>query len=203
MTIEPLYLVFAAVTALAGLLAAIAIRAPRATAARAAAVALTAALLPLAYLALNEILALPKPAGHEWFKAKVRQATVLGVSLEEGKAIYLWLRLDGSREPRYYRLPWQAKNAQKLQSAMDRAIEEDAVVRVINPFSRDSWTNEGEINIEVILPPVPPPKHPLPPRDIFNPRADAAQAALNETRILPPRPERAACASASLMRRIG
>jgi len=177
--IEPLYLVFAAVTALAGLLAAIAIRAPRGTAARSAAVALTAALLPLAYLALNEILSLPKPASHEWFKASARQATVLGVSLDEGKAIYLWLRLDDSLEPRYYRMPWQARNAEKLQSAVQRAIEENGVVRLMNPFSRDSWTNQGEINIELVLPPVPPLKHPQPPPRIFNPRAGPGQAASN------------------------
>jgi len=201
--IDPLYLLFAAATALAAGLAAIAIRAPRATALRAAAVALTAALLPLAYLALNELLSLPKPASHEWYKASAKQATVLGVSLEEGKAIYLWLRLDDSLEPRYYRMPWQAKNAQKLQSAVQQAIEHEAVVRMLNPFSRDSWTNQGEINIEVILPPVPPLKHPQPPPRIFNPRAEAAQALSNETRILPPRPARAAWARASLMRRMG
>ena len=128
---------------------------------------------------------------------------MLGVSLQEGKAIYLWLRLDDSLEPRYYRLPWQAKNAQKLQSAMERAIEQNAVVRMLNPFSRDSWTNQGEINIELVLPPVPPLKHPQPTPRIFNPRAGTDQAASNETRILPERPARSAWATASLMRRIG
>lgn len=201
--IEPIYLLFAAVTALTGALAAIAIRAPRATLPRVAAVVLTAIALPLGYLALNEILSLPKPAGHEWFEAQAGKATVLGVSLEEGKAIYLWLRLDGSAEPRYYRMPWHVKNAQKLQSAVDRAIEENGVVRMLNPFSRKSWTDQGEINLEVILPPRPPLKHPQPPPQIFNPRAAAAQAPSNETRILPERAPRAAWARASLMRRIG
>jgi len=168
--IDPLYLVFAAVTAVAGLLAAIAIRSPRATPLRVAAVALTAALLPLAYMGLNENLARPKPASHEWLKASAERATVLGVSLEEGKAIYLWLRLDGSLEPRYYRMPWQPKNAQKLQSAVQQAIDEDGIVRLFNPFSRDSWTNQGEINLEIVRPPVPPLKHPQPPPRIFNPR---------------------------------
>jgi hypothetical protein len=168
--IDPLYLVFAAVTAVAGFLAAIAIRAPRATPLRVAAVALAAAFLPLAYLGLNENLARPKPASHEWFKASAEQATVLGMSLEEGKAIYLWVRLDASLEPRYYRMPWQAKNAQKLQSAMEQAIDEDGIVRLFNPFSRDSWTNQGEINIEIVRPPVPPLKHPQPAPRIFNPR---------------------------------
>jgi hypothetical protein len=174
--IEPLYLIFAGVTALAGLLAAIAIRAPRATPMRVAAVALTAALLPFVYLGLNEILARPKPASHEWFKASAKQATVLGVSLVEGKAIYLWLRLEGSLEPRYYRMPWHVKNAQKLQSAVQRAIEEDGVARMMNPFSRDSWTNQGEINIDIVPPPVPPLKHPQPPPRIFNPREGAVQS---------------------------
>jgi hypothetical protein len=201
--IEPIYLLFAAVTALTGAIATIAIRAPRGTLPRAAAVALTAAALPLGYLALNEILSLPKPAGHEWFKAQAGKATVLGVSLDEGKAIYLWLRLDGSPEPRYYRMPWHVRNAQKLQSAVDRAIEENGVVRMLNPFSRKSWTNQGEINLEVILPPRPPLKHPRPPPRIFNPRASAAQASPNATRILPERPPRGAWARASLMRRTG
>jgi len=168
--IDPLYLIFAAVTAVAGVLAAIAIRSPRATPLRIAAVALTAALLPLAYLGLNENLARPKPASHEWFKAHADQATVLGVSLEEGKAIYLWLRLDGSPEPRYYRMPWQVRNAQKLQSAVEQAIDEDGIVRLFNPFAKDSWTNQGEINVEIVRPRVPPLKHPLPRPRIFNPR---------------------------------
>lgn len=168
--IDPLYLVFAAVTAVAGLLAAIAIGAPRATPLRVAAVAVTAAFLPLAYLGLSENLARPKPASHEWIKARAEQATVLGVSLEEGKAIYLWLRLDDSLEPRYYRMPWQVRNAQKLQSAVEQAIDEDGIVRLFNPFSRDSWTNQGEINLQIVRPPVPPLKHPPPRPRIFNPR---------------------------------
>lgn len=176
--IGPAYLLFAASVVLAGLLAAIAIRAPRATAWRVAAVALTAAFVPFAWLSLNEMLARPKPATHEWFKANAKHATVLGASLEEGKAIYLWLRLDDSLEPRYYRLPWQQRNAEKLQSAIQRAIEEDAVVRIFNPFSRDSWTNEGELNVEIVPPPRPPLKHPQPPPRIFDPRQGAVQSRL-------------------------
>ena len=168
--IEPFYFVFAAVTLLAALLAAIAIRAPRATPVRAAAVAITTAFIPLAYLGLNEILARPRPVTHEWFNASAKHATVLGVSLEEGKAIYLWLRVDESLEPRFYRMPWRQKNAEKLQQAVQRAAEEDVGVRIDNPFSRHSWTEQGEINIEFVRPDVPPMKHPTPPPRIFNPR---------------------------------
>ena len=169
--IEPLYLLFAGATVLAALLAAIAIRAPRAMPLRIAALAITTAFLPFAYLGLNEILARPKPVTHEWFNSSAKQAMVLGVSLDEGKAIYLWLRLDGSREPRYYRMPWQVRNAQKLQSAVEQAIDEDGIVRLFNPFAKDSWTNQGEINVEIVRPRVPPLKHPPPRPRIFNPRA--------------------------------
>ncbi len=168
--IEPFYLVFAAVTLLAAGLAAIAIHAPRATPVRAAAVAITAALVPLAYLGLNEILARPRPVTHEWFNAAAKHATVLGVSLDEGRAIYLWLRVDESLEPRYYRMPWRRKNAEKLQEALTRAAEEDIGVRIDNPFSRHSWSDQGEINIEFVRPAVPPMKNPPPPPRIFNPR---------------------------------
>lgn len=174
--IEPLYFIFACFTALAALLAAIAIRTPRATPVRAAAVAIAAAFIPFAYLGLNEILARPKPMTHEWFNSSAKQAMVLGVSLEEGKAIYLWLRVDDALEPRYYRLPWQQRNAEKLQKAVEEAVEEDVGVRIHNPFSRHSWSNQGEINVEIVRPPVPPMKHPpLPPR-IFNPRGQQVRA---------------------------
>ncbi|MDH3287316.1 MAG: hypothetical protein OEP48_06285 [Betaproteobacteria bacterium] len=174
--IEPLYFIFACFTALAALLAAIAIRAPRATPVRAAAIAITAAFIPFAYLGLNEILARPKPMTHEWFNASAKYAMVLGVSLEEGKAIYLWLRVDGSLEPRYYRLPWQQRNAEKLQKAIERAVEEGLGVRVENPFSKPAWTDQGEINIDLVHPPEPPMKHPSPPPQIFNPRERQVRA---------------------------
>lgn len=176
--IEPLYLLFVCATLLVALLAAIAIRAPRAISLRVAALVITAAFLPFVYLGLTEILARPKPMTHEWFNSSAKQAMVLGVSLDEGKAIYLWLRVDGSLEPRYYRLPWQQRNAEKLQKAVEEAAEEDVGVRIQNPFSRQSWTNQGEINVELVRPPMPPMKHPAPPPRIFNPRERQARAPL-------------------------
>ncbi len=107
------------------------------------AIAVTAAFLPFAYLGLNEILARPKSMTHEWFNASAKHATVLGVSLDEGKAIYLWLRVDDSLEPRYYRLPWQQRNAEKLQKAIGRAVEEGLGVRVENPFSKPFLVRSG------------------------------------------------------------
>ena len=176
--IEPVYVLFACATVLAALLAAIAIRAPRATTPRVIAVAITTAFIPFAYLGLTEILARPKPMTHEWFNTSAKHAMVLGVSLREGEAIYLWLRVDDSFEPRYYRLPWQQRNAEKLQKAIEEAAEEDIGVRIDNPFSTHSWTNQGEINVELVRPPVPPMKFPPPPPRIFNPREQQVRARL-------------------------
>ncbi|MDH3670846.1 MAG: hypothetical protein OES46_06715 [Gammaproteobacteria bacterium] len=170
---DTLILLFAASIGVAALLAAIAIWAPRATPIRATAVLVTALFIPLAYLGLTEILSQPKPMGHEWFKRHVDEATILGVSIDEGKAIYLWLRLDRSLEPRYYKLPWRMQLAEKLQNLIDEAIKENATVKIKSPFSRKSFDDLGDLNIEIILPPLPPQKLPPQPPQFFNPRQRA------------------------------
>ena len=86
---------------------------------------------------------------------------MLGVSLDEGKAIYLWLRLDGALTPRYYVLPWQANVAERLQKLVEEAIEKGATVRIMNPFTRQSFQDLGQLNIEIVPPPALPRK-PLP-----------------------------------------
>jgi len=163
-------LLFAALIGVAALLASIAIWAPRATFVRSAAVVATALFVPLTYLGINELLSKPKPMAQEWADKHVAEATVLGVSLDEGKAIYLWLRLDGARAPRYYVLPWQPKVAEKLQNVVDEAIEKEATVRIMNPFTGRSFLDLGELNIEIVPPPRPPQKRPPDVPQIFNPR---------------------------------
>ena len=106
----------------------------------------------------------------EWFKRQVDEATLLGVSVREGHAIYLWLRLDDSLEPRYYVLPWQQQLAEKLQNLIDEAIRDGASVTIANPFSRKSFDDLGSMNMRIIRPPQPPLKPPSPPPQFFNPR---------------------------------
>ena len=108
--------------------------------------------------------------GYEMYADEVGEAEVLGVSLDEGQAIYMWVRLDDAIEPRYYVLPWRQKLAEKLQTLIDDAIQEDGNVMIINPFSRQFYTDPGDLNMEVVLPEIPPQKPPPPPARIFNPR---------------------------------
>lgn len=137
---------------------------------RSIAVLLTAFLVPIGYMAVTELLSQPKPMAHEWFKRHVDEAIVLGVSVREGEAIYLWLRLDDSLEPRYYVLPWQQQLAEKLQNVVDEAIQDGAAVTIANPFSRKTFDDLGSMNVQIIRPPQPPMKPPAPPPQFFNPR---------------------------------
>lgn len=167
---KDLFLIFVALLSVAALLASIAIWSHRRVTIRATAVVLTTLFIPIAYVGISELLSQPKPMRHEWFKRHVDEAKLLGVSVEEGKAIYLWLRLDDSLEPRYYVIPWQQQLAEKLQNVIDEAINEGAAVIISDPFSRKAFDNLGDMNIRIIRPPQPPMKPPSPPPQFFNPR---------------------------------
>lgn len=165
-----LFYAVAATTGIAAALASLAIWAPRPTRVRVLAVVITALFLPLAYVQFTEMLSRPKPVSFEWYERSAKKAVVLGVSLREDVSIYLWLRPAGSVEPRYYVAPWNMKLAEKLEHAVEQAARGNSTVVLENPFSRRSLEQWGELNVEVVPPPMPPMKRPrLPPR-VFNPR---------------------------------
>ncbi len=151
---------FAATIALFALLTAIAIWSPRKTLIRVVALVSAALLMPLGYVELTELLSRPKPIDFEWFEREALSAVVLGVSFEEGEAIYLWLQLESSPEPRYYTLPWRQELAERLEQAVDDAISRGSTVTIATPFSPKSLDELGNLNIEIIPPPVPPTKMP-------------------------------------------
>ncbi|MFQ5764607.1 MAG: hypothetical protein ACE5GT_06740 [Rhodospirillales bacterium] len=165
-----LFYVFAGAAGIAAALATIAIWAPRPTRVRLLAVAVTTLFLPLVYVQMAEMLSRPKPAPFEWYERQTKEAVVLGVSLDEGESIYLWLRLADSIEPRYYVVPWNLRLAERLEEALDEAIQSNAMIVLQNPFYRRSLEQWGDLNVDIIPPPLPPQKlPPLPPR-LFNPR---------------------------------
>lgn len=168
---ENLIYIFIASVGMAALLATIAIWSPRRTRIRVVAIVVTAMFLPLGYIELVELLSNPKPMSYEWFKSDAEFATVLGVSFEEGVAIYLWLRLEDEIKPRYYVLPWGNKLAERLEEAVDDAVAKNSTVVIPTPFSPKSLEELGNMNIRIIPPPVPPTKTPpfTKPR-VFNPR---------------------------------
>ena len=161
---------FGALIAVGAGLASLAIWAPRLARVRIAALVITALFLPLGYVQYVELLSKPKPKNFEWFQRNVEEAEILGVSLKEGEAIYMWLRLDGAIEPRYYVFPWDLKLAERLEEDVYSAIGRNSKLIIKNPFERRMGDNLGDLNLKIVPPPVMPLKKPqLPPR-IFNPR---------------------------------
>lgn len=167
---DVLYYVFAAAALVAGALASIAIWAPRPARVRMLALLTTVLFLPLVYLQIVEVLSKPKPVGFEWYERGADGAEVLSVSFDEGRAIYLWLRLDGSSEPRAYVMPWNVRLAEKLEHAVDEALRRNSTVLLKKPFYRRSFEEWGDLNVEIIPPPLPPQKRPPVEPRVFNPR---------------------------------
>lgn len=130
---EILYL-FAAVVALACTLATITVWAPRKLWIRVVAVVFAGLLIPTAYASLNELLSRPKPVSIEWARAATEEATVIGSSIREGEAIYLWLQIEDIAEPRAYVLPWSKQLAKQLHEAQKEVGKKGGTVGMRQPF---------------------------------------------------------------------
>ncbi len=150
------FYLFALLLALACALAAVSIWSPRALAAKLSALALAALLLPLGYASLADLLSRPKPVTLEWVHRDLAEATVLGAKLQEGQAIYLWLRLADLEEPRAYVLPWDQRLAEQLHRAQREADTNNAGLQLKLPFM--SGQDERERMFYALPQPANPPK---------------------------------------------
>lgn len=121
----------------AAILANIGIWSPRNGWLKMSAIAVTALFLPLAYGSISELLSRPKPVSLEWARRAMPEAQLIGASLQEGKAIYIWLQTPDSPEPRAYELPWSKETAKQLQRAQRAAKKSKSGVRIRNPFDAD------------------------------------------------------------------
>lgn len=147
---------FSIVGILATVLAAIGLAAPRKFWIKVSALVTIALFLPTAYAALAELLSRPKPVGIEWAERNAPHATVLGAQLQEGKAIYLWLILEGHDEPRAYVLPWNKKMARQLHETRREARRKGSKVMMRLPFKKPR--DDGPRMFYA------PPQPPLPPK---------------------------------------
>lgn len=166
-----IYYVFAAAIGTAAILCSIAIWAPRETTVRVLALAVMTLFAPLVYVQMTGLLAKPKPVAFAWLERDVERAELLSVSFDEGKAIYVWLRLDGMIEPRFYSLPWRQQMAEDMEDAVEQASRTGSKLIVSNPFSKPSLEEGGGVSIEIIPPAMPPFKKPTIPPKVYNPRS--------------------------------
>ena len=136
-----------------------------------------APLMPAAYAAMVDLLSKPKPATFEWWLDQADEATVLGSSVAEDRAIYLWLQLDGVSEPRAYVLPWDQRAAEQLQKAAREAAERQAAVRMRLPF--EPTLDDREPRFYALPQPALPPKDGRAPR----PRSTGHPAPMPDRRV--------------------
>jgi hypothetical protein len=113
--------------------------------------------IPLGFL---ESAGVPKPYRLEW--RGLDDANVLGVSLDEPKAIYIWAMVPGEKQPRAYALPWDIKNAEQAQNAL-RQAEKNGGKAMMRPPSGAATDDEAPMFYAQPQQP-PPPKAPPPAR---------------------------------------
>ncbi len=146
--------VFTILGGLAFILANIAIWAPRKLRVKVGALITVAVFLPATYISLSEMLSRPKPVDSEWAHRELAEATVIGVQMVEGEAIYVWLGLEGIEEPRAYTLPWDEKTARQLHGARRTAEASGTRVKMRKPFEQ---SNDERERIFYAAPQPPPP----------------------------------------------
>ena len=147
---------FVPLVLVAALLANIGIFSPRRMGLKLSALVAAAMFIPLGYTSLSELMSRPKPVAMEWLRRELPEATLLGASMQENKAIYLWLRVPELDEPRAYVLPWNRKLAEQLQRAQREAKKNRNGVRVRRPFDGTEDPRERMFYAA--------PQQPLPPK---------------------------------------
>ena len=136
------YALYTVVALLVALLATISIWSPRTVRIKLAALIVSAAMMPAAYAGFSELLSKPKPVELEWMARQVAEADVVAADMQEGEAIYLWLKYPGSKTPRAYVLPWSEQAARQLHGAQQKAEQEGSGVRMGKPFERSEDEDE-------------------------------------------------------------
>ena len=113
-------------------------------------------LIAVVYGGALEMMSRPKTVRLEW--RNLAEATVLAASMREGEAIYVWLEIEGTNEPRAYALPWNRDLAEQLQTAQREASENGSHVQMRLPF--EPSLDDREPKFYAL------PQPPLPPKDV-------------------------------------
>jgi len=101
-----------------------------------------AVILGALFFGYSDMLGRPKATRLEVFRTSIQNAKIIGSYLKENDGIYLWLKLPGLNEPRYYKLPWNEKTASALQNAFaENERQHGSGIGMATPFAR-SWSQE-------------------------------------------------------------
>ena len=114
-----------------------------------------AALVPAIFIAISELLGLPKPASTAWLENLTEYQRVIAYDVHESEAIFLWLDAGDGKEPRVFSIPYDKETLTRLQGAEDRAssLASDLLARVSQEQGTrtDRWefTNQTEFAREL------------------------------------------------------
>jgi len=142
--------------------------------------ALTAllALIPVGYVAIYELMGMPKPASTAFLMDFGQEHVVLAYDIHEDKAIFLWFEMPDGAKPRVFSFPYDSETVKRLQDASDEAT---AISRELKASLSDSdgtmrtrleFTSGLEFNRE--MPEKPDPEE----QDVmfFDPEAEEAES---------------------------
>jgi hypothetical protein len=101
-----------------------------------------AVILGALFFGYSDMLGRPKTTRLEVFRTSMQDAKIIGSYLKENDGVYLWLKLPGLDEPRYYKLPWNEQVAKALQDAIaQNERQHGSGVGMGLPFER-SWDRD-------------------------------------------------------------
>jgi hypothetical protein len=88
------------------------------------------------------------PLGHPSILPPKGHYTVLGARIDVNEAIYVLLSVD-TGEPRYYRIPYSAQQANELQNALDTAEANGTGVGLTTDGEAAGFAEEGQSGSDV------------------------------------------------------
>ena len=138
----------------AAILANIGIWPPRNGWLKVSAIAVTALFLPLAYGSISELLSRPKPVSMEWARRAMPEARLIGASLQEGEANYIWLPDAGFAGTARLPVALEQGNRKSASTGPARGQKTKNSVKFRRPFDADRDTRKPMFYAE--------PRRPLP-----------------------------------------
>ena len=134
------------------------------------------------YVCLLETLSRPKPKNLELLNRYSNELTLLHVNWVEGEAIYLLVQLDNSSQPRLYKFPWNAAQAQEFDEVLSEGRENGQEVKIANPFFSSNTEERKTITYIAPVKPLPPKTKPEVGITSYDPEAEKKSYDVRDSR---------------------
>lgn len=108
--------------------------------------------LGVGFSSFVRLLSLPKPAKIEWLYTNIDEVEVLAADIKSNEKLYIWMRIPGVHEPRYYIFDWDEQRARQMQQALNKKARKGGKgkIKMKNPFGpkRDFSLEDREPEIK-------------------------------------------------------